>query len=149
MRPVDQPGEYRACGQGRFDRAVMFEQREARQPGVARPGNRTFKHLDYSFVLPDWKHDSSKVVFPARLHCYPCDGLMLYDPKTGGCRDGLHVDRVNQNQGAESTLAFLLALEEMQRLQNAMVTVAGVSNPPQPMWPAHAAERLAQAASAR
>ena len=38
----------------------------------------------------------------------------LYDPTTGGCRDGLHPDRVNENQGAESTLAFLLALCEMR-----------------------------------
>jgi hypothetical protein len=35
--------------------------------------------------------------------------LALYDPISGGCHDGLEVDRVNQNQGAESTLAFLLA----------------------------------------
>ncbi|MBI4425117.1 MAG: glycosyltransferase family 4 protein [Elusimicrobia bacterium] len=42
-------------------------------------------------------------------------GLFLYDPNTGGCRDGLHVDRVNQNQGAESTLAFLVSLAEMKR----------------------------------
>jgi glycosyltransferase involved in cell wall biosynthesis len=28
----------------------------------------------------------------------------LFDPSTGGCRDGLHADRPNQNQGAESTL---------------------------------------------
>jgi hypothetical protein len=28
----------------------------------------------------------------------------------GGCRDGLHAERANENQGAESTLAFLLAL---------------------------------------
>jgi hypothetical protein len=34
-------------------------------------------------------------------------GLELYCPSTGGCRDALHVDRVNGNQGAESTLAFL------------------------------------------
>jgi hypothetical protein len=34
----------------------------------------------------------------------------LYDPSTGGCRDGLHADRVNRNQGAEATLSFLLAL---------------------------------------
>lgn len=40
--------------------------------------------------------------------------LSLYDPATGGCRDGLHSDRLNQNQGAESTLAFLLALLEMR-----------------------------------
>jgi glycosyltransferase involved in cell wall biosynthesis len=38
----------------------------------------------------------------------------LYDPSTGGCRDGLHVDRVNRNQGAESTLSFLMALSEMR-----------------------------------
>jgi glycosyltransferase involved in cell wall biosynthesis len=38
----------------------------------------------------------------------------LYDATTGGCRDGLHADRVNENQGAESTLAFLLALLEMR-----------------------------------
>lgn len=40
-------------------------------------------------------------------------GLPLYDPATGGCADGLHPDRVNQNQGAESTLAFHIALAEM------------------------------------
>lgn len=38
----------------------------------------------------------------------------LYDPLSGGCRDALHVDRVNENQGAESTLSFLLALMEMR-----------------------------------
>jgi glycosyltransferase involved in cell wall biosynthesis len=38
----------------------------------------------------------------------------LYDIATGGCRDGLHPDRVNENQGAESTLSFLMALLEMQ-----------------------------------
>ncbi|MBF3368292.1 glycosyl transferase family 1, partial [Leptospira interrogans serovar Pomona] len=41
-------------------------------------------------------------------------GLPLYDPRTGGCRDGLHPDRVNQNQGSESTLAFLMALLELR-----------------------------------
>lgn len=38
----------------------------------------------------------------------------LYDPSTGGCRDGLHADRVNRNQGAEATLSFLLALCDMR-----------------------------------
>jgi glycosyltransferase involved in cell wall biosynthesis len=54
-------------------------------------------------------------------------GLALYDASTGGCRDGLHVDRVSQNQGAESTLAFLLALAEMQALQN---TLTSFKEPP-------------------
>jgi glycosyltransferase involved in cell wall biosynthesis len=41
----------------------------------------------------------------------------LYDAATGGCKDGLHPDRVNENQGAESTLSFLMALLDMQRLE--------------------------------
>jgi glycosyltransferase involved in cell wall biosynthesis len=40
-------------------------------------------------------------------------GLPLYDFNTGGCSDGLHEDGVSENQGAESTLAFQLALAEM------------------------------------
>jgi glycosyltransferase involved in cell wall biosynthesis len=40
--------------------------------------------------------------------------VQLYDATTGGCRDGLHPDRINENQGAESTLSFLMALQEMQ-----------------------------------
>jgi hypothetical protein len=50
-------------------------------------------------------------------------GLELYARRTGGCRDGLHADRRNENQGAESTLAFLLSLAEMRLTQN---TAAGV-----------------------
>jgi glycosyltransferase involved in cell wall biosynthesis len=38
----------------------------------------------------------------------------LYDASTGGCRDGLHSDRINRNQGAEATLSFLLALCDMR-----------------------------------
>jgi hypothetical protein len=40
----------------------------------------------------------------------------LYDPVSGGCRDGLHPDRANENQGAESTLSFLMSLLEMRSL---------------------------------
>ena len=49
-------------------------------------------------------------------------GLDLYDAKTGGCCDGLQEDRVNLNQGAESTLAFLLALGEMKLLESTLAT---------------------------
>ncbi|MBN2200992.1 glycosyltransferase family 4 protein [bacterium] len=44
--------------------------------------------------------------------------LPVYDPNTGGCQDGLHVDRLNANQGAESTLAFLHALLELRLTEN-------------------------------
>jgi glycosyltransferase involved in cell wall biosynthesis len=37
-------------------------------------------------------------------------GVPLYDPATGGCRDGLHATRANANMGAESTLAYYQAL---------------------------------------
>ncbi|MDE3199351.1 MAG: glycosyltransferase family 4 protein [Acidobacteriota bacterium] len=40
--------------------------------------------------------------------------IPLYDAATGGCKDGLHPDRVNENQGAESTLSFLMALLELR-----------------------------------
>ncbi|HJR79885.1 MAG TPA: glycosyltransferase family 4 protein [Anaerolineales bacterium] len=44
--------------------------------------------------------------------------LPVYDPTTGGCRDGLHSDRPNENQGAESTLAFLQSLLELRLEEN-------------------------------
>jgi hypothetical protein len=44
--------------------------------------------------------------------------IPVYDPTTGGCRDGLHPDRPNENQGAESTLAFLQALLELRLAEN-------------------------------
>ncbi|MCZ8343096.1 MAG: glycosyltransferase family 4 protein [Leptospira sp.] len=44
--------------------------------------------------------------------------ISLFDPSTGGCRDGLHQDRVNENQGAESTVAFLQSNLEMRLVEN-------------------------------
>ena len=49
--------------------------------------------------------------------------LSLYDPVTGGCRDGLHSDRLNENQGAESTLAFLQSLLELRLTENSIITL--------------------------
>jgi glycosyltransferase involved in cell wall biosynthesis len=43
-------------------------------------------------------------------------GLPIADPQTGGCCDGLHIDRVNANQGAESTLSYLMALTELRAI---------------------------------
>jgi hypothetical protein len=39
--------------------------------------------------------------------------VALYDHTTGGCRDGLQPNGPNYNQGAESTLAWLMALISM------------------------------------
>ncbi|MBN2195186.1 MAG: glycosyltransferase family 4 protein [Polyangiaceae bacterium] len=46
-------------------------------------------------------------------------GQALFDASTGGCRDGLHEDRLNQNEGAESTLAFLQALSDLRNAEQA------------------------------
>ncbi|MGH7281562.1 MAG: glycosyltransferase family 4 protein [Polyangiaceae bacterium] len=57
----------------------------------------------------------------------------VFDAMTGGCRDGIHVDRMNENQGAESTLSFLQAVAEMRsadRLASRIALVeAGRSKP--------------------
>jgi hypothetical protein len=45
-------------------------------------------------------------------------GVPLYDSTTGGCSDGLHEDRINDNQGAESSLAFHLSLAEMNQAEH-------------------------------
>lgn len=44
-------------------------------------------------------------------------GLPLYDFSSGGCCDGLQADSINENQGAESSLAFLLSLAEMNQVE--------------------------------
>jgi glycosyltransferase involved in cell wall biosynthesis len=61
---------------------------------------------------PRWAQDGRRAFdwFLGHNHL----GLPLYDDSTGGCRDGLHQDRRNENQGAESTLSFLLALQELR-----------------------------------
>jgi len=57
----------------------------------------------------------------------------VYDAGSGGCRDGLHADRVNENQGAESTLSFLLALTEMRAADRAAAT-NGTTTTNEPHW---------------
>ncbi len=59
----------------------------------------------------------------------------LYDARTGGCRDGLHADRVNENQGAESTLCFLLALLEMRALDRPTASDKAMPRPRASVFP--------------
>ncbi|MGD9418955.1 MAG: glycosyltransferase family 4 protein [Verrucomicrobiota bacterium JB025] len=48
-------------------------------------------------------------------------GVPLYDFATGGCSDGLHADRISENQGAESMLAFHLSLAEMNHADQLII----------------------------
>ncbi len=44
-------------------------------------------------------------------------GRPIYNYETGGCRDGLHEEGVNDNEGAESTLAWLLSVRAIRSAQ--------------------------------
>jgi len=46
-------------------------------------------------------------------------GVPLLDSRTGGCRDGLERDGVNENEGAESTIASISAMQQARRVQAA------------------------------
>ena len=50
-------------------------------------------------------------------------GQSLYDPTTGGCRDALLQDHLNQNQGAESSLAFYLSRAEIARATHGQIEI--------------------------
>jgi glycosyltransferase involved in cell wall biosynthesis len=64
--------------------------------------------LDRAWNAFDWFHGHNVL------------GVVLCDPHTGGCRDGLQEDRANENQGAESTLAYLAAVIDMKGLEEAV-----------------------------
>ena len=50
-------------------------------------------------------------------------GLPVSDVAGGGCHDGLSEDHVNQNQGAESTLMWLTAVETIRSLRTRSAAV--------------------------
>jgi hypothetical protein len=56
-------------------------------------------------------------------------GIGLADSHTGGCRDGLLADRANENQGGESTLAWLGAVVEMTFLERHLATARATARP--------------------
>jgi hypothetical protein len=80
----------------------------------------------YRTTADPWWHEQAQGAFDWFLGWNDL-GLALYCPQTGGCRDGLHRDRGNENQGAESTLAFLLSLSEMWLVHSAAPRVERIS----------------------
>jgi len=47
---------------------------------------------------------------------------IIYNPCTGGCYDGLEESNVNLNQGAESTVSYLMARLTMEKYANLNIT---------------------------
>ncbi len=46
---------------------------------------------------------------------------IVYNPKTGGCYDGLEEKHINLNQGAESTVSYLMARLVFEQIENAKI----------------------------
>jgi glycosyltransferase involved in cell wall biosynthesis len=109
LRPIGSNGFYRRGGE-----RANFDQQPIEAQAMVSAG------LDaYRITSDPWWYDQAQRAFDWFLGWNDL-GLEVYSPSTGGCRDALHVDRVNGNQGAESTLAFLLSLAEMRLTQNTM-----------------------------
>lgn len=99
--------------------------------GFFRNGRATPQHFDQQPVevaatiaacLAAWHADHSPE-WIVNAHCafawfLGCNDLSspLVDLDTGSCRDGLHPDRVNENRGGESVLAYLLGLVDLREL---------------------------------
>jgi hypothetical protein len=112
LRPIGSDGFYRRDG-ARAD----FDQ----QPIEAQTTVSACLEA-YRATADPWWYEQAQCAFDWFLGWNDL-GLELYARQTGGCRDGLHADRGNENQGAESTLAFLLSLAEMRLIQNTATSV--------------------------
>lgn len=107
LRPIGSNGFYRRNGaRAEFDQQPIEAQSTISACLAA-----------YRITADPWWHEQAQSAFDWFLGWNDL-GLELYCPQTGGCRDGLHPDRCNENQGAESTLAFLMSLSEMGFVQS-------------------------------
>jgi glycosyltransferase involved in cell wall biosynthesis len=107
FRPIGSDGFYRRGGE-----RAHFDQQPIEAQSMVSACIEAFRQTGD----PAWKRHA-EIAFDWYLGGNDLN-LALYDARSGGCRDALHVDRANENQGAESTLSFMLALSEMQLLQN-------------------------------
>lgn len=102
FRPIGSDGFYQKEGP-----RAHFDQQPVEAQAMVAACHEAFRATQN----PKWKEEAKRAFewFLGRNDL----GLPLYDFASGGCGDGLHADRVNENQGAESTLAFHLSLAEM------------------------------------
>jgi glycosyltransferase involved in cell wall biosynthesis len=109
FRPIGNAGFYQ-----RGEKPAQFDQQPIEAHAMVSASLEAFRITGDSF----W-HEQAHKAFDWFLGWNDL-GIELYACNTGGCYDGLRVDRANENQGAESTLAFLLSLAEMKLTQNAV-----------------------------
>jgi glycosyltransferase involved in cell wall biosynthesis len=107
FRPIGSNGFFKRGG-----RRANFDQQPVEAQAMMSACLEAFRSTSDS-----WWYDQARRAFDWFLGWNDL-GLELYSARNGSCSDGLHVDRVNRNQGAESTLAFLLSLAELRLTQN-------------------------------
>jgi hypothetical protein len=92
----------RAGPRARFDQQPIEAQHMVDALLTAYKLTRERRWLDDARMCFDWFMGRNDLQQP------------VADPATGGCGDGLSAERVNPNQGAESTLAWLHALAQIR-----------------------------------
>src|SRR5216684_3980406 len=117
---ISEKGHFRAIGTNGFYRRGGMRANFDQQPIEAQAMASACLEA-YRSTSDAWWYEQAQRAFDWFIGSNDL-GLELYSPKTGGCRDGLHADRVNRNQGAESTLAFLLSWAEMRLAQNMLTS---------------------------
>ncbi len=111
--PIGNHGWYRRDGdRARFDQQPIEALAMIEACRVAYRLSAETKWLDYAQLCLDWFLGRNDLNAP------------LYDPATGGCCDGLTADGPNRNQGAESSLAWLLSLLNMYALSSDRVSIS-------------------------
>jgi hypothetical protein len=98
------------AGRGAGDLRPAFDQQPIEVAALAEACARAMS-VDASAMWPDGVRAAA-----AWFEGDNDAGQIMWDPQTGGGFDGLHADRVNRNQGAESTLAALSTFQHAQRI---------------------------------
>lgn len=114
-----------AAGRGPDDVGPAFDQQPIEAAALADACARAFDVTsDETWLEPlrlcvRWFEGSNDV------------GVPMFDPQTGGAHDGLKRGGVNENQGAESTIALVSTLQHARRLEG-----AGSGGPQRAAWSA-------------
>jgi hypothetical protein len=116
FRPIGSKGFYR-----RGEERAQFDQQPLEACATVAACLEAYRATENS----DWLREASNA-FEWYLGRNDL-GLELYDPSTGACNDGLQPDRVNQNQGAEATISFLLCLAELELAASALAAFRRLS----------------------
>jgi glycosyltransferase involved in cell wall biosynthesis len=108
FRPVGNDGWYQKGGaRARFDQQPIEAQSMIEAYAAAFAATGEMRWVDLADQVFQWFLGQNDLAAP------------LWDPKTGACYDGLGPEGPNLNQGAESTLAWLLSLADMYKLRAA------------------------------